>query len=175
MLVGSMFSGPTRMKARRLGEAGKKSNSWEKILRSLVDNRWFALTDLFLVMMSAAAWMLIPQFGIAFSLMALLPWVLRFLAGYAAFQRTPFDWLIAIFLVTAWVGYWAAYDKSAAWIKVWLIVSAVLLYYALSAQPKQNLSVLSFLSFCFALALSLYFCLTYDFADIGGRFVIWWM
>jgi tetratricopeptide (TPR) repeat protein len=144
-------------------------------LRQLVDNRWFALIDLLLVAMSAAAWMLIPQFGIGFSLIALLPWVLRFLAGYLPFQRTPFDWLIAIFLVTAWVGYWAAYDKSAAWIKVWLIVSAVLLYYALSAQPKQNLSVLSFLSFCFALALSLYFCLTYNFADIGGRFVIWWM
>src|SRR5687768_4249325 len=125
--------------------------------------------------MSAAAWMLIPRFGIGFSLIALLPWVLRFLAGYLPFKRTPFDWLIAIFLVTAWVGYWAAYDISAAWIKIWLIVSAVLLYYALSAQPKQNLAFLSFLSFCFALVLSLYFCLTYDFAGSGGRLGIWWM
>ena len=118
--------------------------------------------------------MLIPRFGIGFSLIALLPWVLRFLAGHLPFQRTPFDWLIAIFLVTAWVGYWAAYDKSAAWIKVWLIVSAVLLYYALSAQPKQNLIMLSFLSFCFALALFLYSCLTYDFAGSSARFAIWW-
>lgn len=143
-------------------------------MRRLVDNRWFALIDLLLVMMSATAWMLIPRYGIGFSLIALLPWVLRLLAGHLPFQRTPFDWLIAIFLVTAWVGYWAAYDKSAAWIKVWLIVSAVLLYYALSAQPKQNLVFLSFLSFCFALALSLYFCLTYDFAGSGGGFAIWW-
>ncbi len=144
-------------------------------MRQLVDNRWFALTDLLLVVMSAAAWMLIPQFGIGFSLIALLPWVFRFLAGYLPFKRTPFDWLIAIFLVTSWVGYWAAYDISAAWIKIWLIVSAVLLYYALSAQPKQNLAFLSFLSFCFALVLSLYFCLTYDFAGSGGRLGIWWM
>jgi hypothetical protein len=143
-------------------------------LRRLVDNRWFALTDLLFVMMSAAAWMLIPRFGIGFSLIALLPWVLRFLVGHLPFQRTPFDWLIAIFLVTAWVGYGAAYDKSAAWIKVWLIVSAVLLYYALSAQPKQNLVFLSFLSFCFALALFLYFCLTDDFAVSSTRFAIWW-
>ena len=100
-------------------------------MRQLVDNRWFALTDLLLVVMSAAAWMLIPQFGIGFSLIALLPWVFRFLAGYLPFKRTPFDWLIAIFLVTAWVGYWAAYDISAAWVKIWLIVSGVLLYYAL--------------------------------------------
>jgi tetratricopeptide repeat protein len=144
-------------------------------LRRLVDNRWFALTDLFLVMISAGAWMLIPRFGIGFSLIAFLPWVLRFLAGYLPFQRTPFDWLIAIFLVTAWVGYWAAYDESAAWIKYWLIVSTILFYYAFSAQPKQNLTFLSFLSFCFALALSLYFCLTYDFSGHGGRFALWWM
>ena len=143
-------------------------------MRSLVDNRWFAITDLFLVMMSAAAWMLIPRFGIGFSLIALLPWVLRFMAGHLPFQRTPFDWLIAIFLATAWVSYWAAYDASAAGTKFWLIVSAVLLYYALSAQPKQNLIFLSFLSFCFALVLSFYFCLTYDFAGSGGRFAIWW-
>ena len=165
------------MKARPLGEVGKKSENpaGERTLRRLVDNRWFALTDLLLVMLSAAAWMLIPRFGIGFSLIALLPWVLRSLAGHLPFQRTPFDWLIAVFLITAWVGYWAAYDKSAAWIKVWLIVSTVLLYYALSAQPKQNVVFLSFLSFCFALVLSLYFCLTYDFEGSGGRFAIWWM
>src|SRR5688572_33382868 len=175
MLVGSMFSGPTRMKARRLGEAGKKSNSWEKILRSLVDNRWFAITDRLLVMMSAAAWMLIPQYGIAFSLLAFLPWVLRFLAGRFPFKRTPFDWLIAIFLATAWISYWGAYDKSAAGIKFLLIVSAVLLYYALSAQPKQNLGALSFLSFCFASAIAIYFFLTYDFGGNQTNAVIWWM
>ncbi|HEY3473990.1 MAG TPA: hypothetical protein VGK56_05225, partial [Anaerolineales bacterium] len=144
-------------------------------MRRLVDNRWFAITDLLLVMMSAAAWMFIPRLGVGFSLIALLPWVLRFLAGRLPFRRNPFDWLIAIFLVTAWVSYWAAYDTSAAWIKVWLLVSAVLLYYALSAQPKQNLVFLSFLSFCFALALSLYFCLTYDFAGSSGGPAIWWM
>ena len=144
-------------------------------MRQLVDSRWFALTDLLVVIMSAAAWMLVPRFGIVFSLIAVLPWILRFLAGHLPFQRTPVDWLIAIFLVTAWVGYWAAYDKPAAWIKVWLIVDAVLLYFALSAQPKQNLGFLSFLSFCFALVISLYFCLTYDFEGNGGRIAVWWM
>src|SRR5690349_24602824 len=103
--------------------------------------------------------MFIPEYGIGFSLLAMLPWIVRFLAGRLPFRRTPFDWLLAIFLVTAWIGYWAAYDKSAAWIKVWLIVSAVLLYYALSAQPKQNLALLSFVAFCFAVALFIYSCL----------------
>ncbi len=144
-------------------------------MRQLVNSRWFALLDLLLVITSAAAWMLIPRIGIGFSLLALLPWILRFLAGRFLFRRTPFDWLIAIFLVTAWIGYWAAYDKPAAWIKVWLIVSTILLYYALSAQPKQNLIFLSFLSFGFALGLFIYFCLTYDFAGSGGGAVNWWI
>lgn len=143
-------------------------------MHQLVENRWFALTDLLLVLVSAVSWMLFPQFGMVFSLIALLPWIVRFLAGQHPFRRTPFDWLIAIFLITAWVSYWAAYDKSAASIKFWLLISAALLYYALSAQPKQNLGLLSFLSFCFALVLSLYFCLTYDFSGIGGGIGSWW-
>ena len=144
-------------------------------MRQTVDNRWFALTDLLLVIMSATAWVLIPRLGIWFSLIVFLPWVLRFLAGHLPFQRTPFDWLIAIFLATAWISYWAAYDKSAAGIKFMLIVSAVLLYYALSAQPKQNLVFVSFLSFCFASAIAIYFFLTYDFVGSRSNAVIWWM
>jgi len=144
-------------------------------LRSLVNNRWFALTDLLLVIMNAAAWVLIPRLGIWFCLIAFLPWILRFLAGHFPFQRTPFDWAIVIFLATAWIGYWVAYDKSAAGTKFLLIVSTILLYYALSAQPKQNLGALSFLSFCFASAIAIYFFLTYDFGGNQTNAVIWWM
>lgn len=165
------------MKERRLGEVGKRSQNraGENSLHQLVENRWFALTDLLLVLVSAVSWMFFPQFGIVFSLIALLPWVVRFLAGQRPFQRTPFDWLIAIFLFTAWVSYWAAYDKSAAGIKFWLVVNAVFLYYALNAQPKQNIVFLSFLSVCFAFALSFYFGLTYNFEGSGGKLASWWM
>lgn len=164
------------MKARRLGEVDKKRRTQgESILRSLDDNRWFALADLLVVVISAVAWILIPKLAIWFTLIALLPRILRLLGGRLPFQRTPLDWLIAIFLVTAWVGYWVAYDQSAAWIKFWLIVSAVLLYYALSSQPRQNHGFLSFLSFCFASAIAIYFFLTYDLT--GSRFgvVVWWV
>jgi tetratricopeptide (TPR) repeat protein len=144
-------------------------------LRVPVENRWFARADLLVVMMSGVAWMLIPRLAIWFTLIALLPWIFRLLDSHIPVRLTPFDWLIAIFLVTAWVGYWTAYDKSAAWIKFWLIVSAILLYYALSAQPKQNLGLLSCLSFCFASAISIYFYLTYDFTGTRSLAAIWWM
>jgi len=62
--------------------------------------------------------MLIPSFGIWFSLIALIPWLLKLLNGGLPFHAAPFDWLIAIFLITAWIGSWAAYDKSADQIQV---------------------------------------------------------
>jgi hypothetical protein len=147
----------------------------EKILRRPVDNRWFALIDLLVVIMSASAWILIPRLAIWFTLLALLPWIFRLLNIHIPFQRTPFDWLIAIFLITAWVGYWTAYDKSTAWIKFWLIVNAVLLYYALSVQPKQNLGLLSCLSFCLASTIAIYFFLTYDFTGSRTDAAVLWI
>ena len=145
------------------------------MLRQIVTNQRFAFVDLLLVAMSGAIWVLIPELGVWFTLIALLPWALRLLAGNLPFQRTPFDWFVAIFLITAWVGYWAAYDKTTAWIKVWLIVNAILLYYALSAQPKQNLEPLSLLSFCLGLSVAFYFFLTFNFTGSPGSIALWWM
>jgi hypothetical protein len=108
-------------------------------------------------------------------LIALLPWAFRTIAGKSPFQRTLFDWPIAIFLLTVWVGYWASYDKAAAWNKAWLIVLAVLLYYALSAQPRQNLIWVSILFFFVGIGVSVYFFLTYDFANTAGRLALWWL
>ena len=107
--------------------------------------------------------MIEPKWGLWFVPIALLPWGIRVAAGQFPFQRTSLDWLVAIFLVTAWVGYWAAYDKTTAWIKVWLIMLAILVYYALVAQPKENLFWISILFFCVGVSISLYFLLTYDF------------
>ena len=107
--------------------------------------------------------MIRPDSGIWFILIALLPWGLRIVAGRFPFKRTSLDWLIAIFLVTAWVGYWAAYDKATAWNKLWLIVTAVLFYYALVAQPKENWYGLTILIFCVGVGISGYYFLTHDF------------
>ncbi len=144
-------------------------------LRRLAGNRWVPLVDLILVVVSGLAWILIPRFAIWFTLLAFLSWGVKIFAGRLAFHRTPFDWFIAIFLITAWIGYWAAYDKTAAWTKVWLIVTAVLLYYTLGEQPTQNLEILSILSFGFALGLSIYFFLTDDFTGSRGGISTWWM
>jgi hypothetical protein len=45
-------------------------------------------------------------------------------------RRTAFDLPLALFLGTAGLAVWSAFDREAAWAKFWLIVGAVLLFYA---------------------------------------------
>ena len=132
-------------------------------MRQIIDSRWFALFNLFLVLGCGAIWMIEPQAGKWLILIALLPWGLRIVTGQFPFKRTPLDWLIVIFFVTTWVGYWASYDKTAAWNKVWLIMTAILFYYALVSQPKENWNEISILFYCIGVGVSGYFFLTHDF------------
>lgn len=115
-------------------------------------------------------WVFRPELGILpIIIIALIPWAVRIVVGLAPFKRTPFDWLIAIFLITAWVGYWAAYDREAAWSKVWFIVLAVLMYYALAAQPKENLEWVCTILFCIGFGVAIYFFLTQDFVALPRK------
>lgn len=143
------------------------------MLRRIVNSQWFALTDLTFVMLSGAIRLINPESGFWVILIALLPWGVRVLAGRFPFQRTPLDWPLALFLITAWVGYWAAYDQTAAWNKVWFIVLAVLLYYALSAQPRENLGWVGFFAFLIGLGVSIYFSLTSAIQSSSGL-ALWW-
>jgi tetratricopeptide (TPR) repeat protein len=85
------------------------------------------------------------------------------------FRRTPLDWLVVVFLVTAWVGYWASYDKATAWSKAWVIVAAVFLFYLLASQPRERLSVSCIILFCVGVVISIYFFLTHDFVALPRR------
>jgi hypothetical protein len=145
------------------------------LLRQIVDSPVFALVDVALVMLSGAIWMISPAIEPWIILIALLPWMARLAFGKFPFQRTRFDWLLLIFLITAWIAYWSAYDKAAAWYKIWLIVLAVLLYYALVSQPKQNLVWISFILFGGGVGTSIYFFLTHDFANTSIGIASWWM
>jgi len=65
-------------------------------------------------------------------LIALAPWVIRFALTRRLTRRTPFDVPIALFLLTAVVGVWVAFDREAAWARFWLILGGVLIFYALA-------------------------------------------
>lgn len=55
------------------------------------------------------------------------------------FRRTVFDIPLGIFMITALVGVWAAYNRDFAWTKFWVLASAALLFYSLANQPAENL------------------------------------
>lgn len=134
------------------------------MLRQIVLTPRFSLVDLCLVLFGGCLWIVIPGIGILPVLtIAAFPCIVRLAAGVFPFRRTSLDWFVFLFLGTAWVGYWASYDQEVAWIKVWLIVLAVLLYYALAGQPTENLGWVSGFFFCVGAGISLYFFLTHDF------------
>jgi O-antigen ligase len=150
-------------------------------LRQLVDERLLAFADLILVLASGAVWMLKPEWGFWFLPVALLPAMLRLLGGKFPFQKTQLDGLVVVFLITALAGYWASYDHEVAGSKFWFIVTAVLLYYALSAQPKENLVWVSIVFFLIGVGISIHFVMTYDFigaprklqiANMIGRWIM---
>lgn len=105
----------------------------------LVEDRWFPIVDLGCAVAGAVLWF--AAAGLVSwqpLLLVLLPWLVRLLAGQPPFQRTRFDFPILVFLLTALMGVWVAYDRTAAWSKFWILLSAVFLYYALAGQSRRN-------------------------------------
>ena len=144
-------------------------------LSDALQSRWLALAKIVGVLVSAVGWILIPEFGIWFTILAVFPWGLQLFSGLPVYRRTPFDWAILVFLLTAVIGYWAAYDQPSAWQKLGLIVSSILLYYAIVSQPLQNFKVLSFFALVAAIGLALYYFLTDNFTDSTYPGSIWWI
>lgn len=130
-------------------------------MRQIIVDRSLSFFGLILVILSGAVWAIKSEWGIWFTLIALCPVMLRLFAS--RFRLQVIDWLVILFALTAWSGYWAAYDQSVAWSKLWLIMTGVLVYFCLSAQPRENLEWVSVLFFCVGVGISLYYFLTYDF------------
>ncbi|NIS83028.1 MAG: tetratricopeptide repeat protein [Anaerolineales bacterium] len=151
-----------------------------RITRNL-NGRWFALVDLLCVSISAGLWYGQPGIGAWPLLIALLPWFIRLIAGRFPFHRTPFDLALVIFVATAAVGVWAAYDREVASTKFWVIVGAILFYYALVGQPRDNFWILASLLSLIGLSITGFFMLTHDWevlpAKVGAlnRLGLWWM
>jgi len=136
---------------------------------AFIDSRWFPWLDLLLVFVAGLMW----YSGLTWQplLIALLPWAVRVISGQFPFRRTPFDILLLLFLFSAAVGVWASYDQAAAWSKFWLLVGAVLVFYALSGQPQKNHWPLAGILGFFGLIVGSYFLLTHDWHSFPAKFV----
>ncbi|MBE0698045.1 MAG: O-antigen ligase family protein, partial [Anaerolineaceae bacterium] len=150
-------------------------------LCSRVVTRWFAFADLFFVVSSLLLLELAPGLGGLALLLAALPWLIRVFAGQFPFQRTHFDWLVIIFILTAGVGIWAAYNPVEAWQKFWLLGGGVFLFYALAGQPGDNQWWIAGFAILVGVGAALFFILINDWqvhpAKIGliNQAGLWWM
>jgi O-antigen ligase len=146
-----------------------------------LDSRGFALGELIATLAAAALWWALPGLGWAPLLIAGLPWILRLAGGRLPFRRTGVDLALGIFLLTAGAGVWAAYNRELAWAKFWVIASGVLLFYALSRQPEENIWGLAGLLSVLSAAIGLYFLITNDWqaqqTKLGfiRQVGVWWM
>ena len=112
--------------------------------------------------LAAVLWFALPQIGAWPLVLALLPWILRFIRTGRLAQRTPFDLPLFLFVLTAALAVWAAYDREAAWAKFWLIAGGVLLFYSFANARSTPAIVRVGLLSVFAVALSFYFLATND-------------
>jgi putative inorganic carbon (HCO3(-)) transporter len=123
--------------------------------------RWLSYVDLACATAAGVVWYLFPQSGPWPLFLALLPWGLRLIWTGRPTRRTSLDLLLGFFVLTAGLGVWAAYDRSVAWRKFWLIVGAVFIFYALVNAESLG-EMRSWLLASFGAGVALYFLVTHD-------------
>ena len=118
--------------------------------------------DLFCATVATVLWFSLPQIGAWPLVLALPPWILRLIKTGRLTHQTPFGLPLILFVLTAGLAVWASYDRETAWSKFWLIMGAVLLFYALANARSTPAMVRVGLLTAFAVGLSLYFVATND-------------
>ena len=122
-------------------------------MRKLTESHGFELISLAFVAIAVLWWILVPKANAWPMVIALIPWGIRLAARKFPFCRTKFDLPIWLFLLTAGIGVWAAYDQDLAFRKFFLILGAILAFYAIADQNIENI-------FFIIINLSLYGVLT---------------
>ncbi len=102
----------------------------------------FPYINLLATGVAAAIWYVAPQLGPWPLVLAVLPWLWRLERKGRWDWHSPFDWPLLLFVLTAGVAVWSAYNREAAWAKFWPIVGGVFLFYAFGAfaNSKEELA-----------------------------------
>jgi O-antigen ligase len=131
-------------------------------MNRLVNHRWFTLTALLLVCACGIILFFSPSVGGRIILIALLPVLVGAVAGRGKIRRTGIFVLLVVFLITAAIGIWTAYDRPAAWEKFWIIIGAAALFSALVSQPRANLGIVAGLVGFLGVIIAITYLLTND-------------
>ncbi len=132
------------------------------MVQAWISSRWFAL----IVLISTAASGFLWYSGRGPELLPLfiggLPLILIYVGNRRLAFPALYTGLLAVFLLSASISVWAAYDPTAAIHKFWVLLGAILIFYALAAQPIVNLRSVFWGLSLLGLAIAVYFVLTYD-------------
>jgi O-antigen ligase len=138
----------------------------------LTRGRWFPLVELGCVGLATILWEIGSLSAYLPFLIALVPWVVRFAVGSSPFKGWGIDLALALFIATAATAAWLACDELAAIYKFWLLVAAVLLFYAVANQPENNLWISASLISLLGVGIALYYLLTNDWGIYPSRIEI---
>ncbi|MGD9049440.1 MAG: O-antigen ligase family protein, partial [Anaerolineae bacterium] len=120
---------------------------------------WLPYLDLVCVTIAGGLWYASHQWWPL--AIAAAPWLIRIALTGRLSQRTVFDVPLVLFLLTAVVGIWAAYDREAAWGRFWMIVGGVFVFYALANAESAGRLRAWYLAL-FGAGVAAHFLLTHD-------------
>ena len=123
---------------------------------------WLPHLDLAFTMLAAILWLVWPQWGPWPLVFAAVPWLLRWWETGRLTFFTPLFAPLCLFMLTAVVGLWAAYNPTAAWAKFWLLVASILLFNTLANQPPAQLWFIAKLLNFLCVLIASYFLLTHN-------------
>ncbi|KAA3661572.1 MAG: hypothetical protein DWQ04_16050 [Chloroflexi bacterium] len=108
-------------------------------MRAFVHDRWFPFIEVSLIFLAGLWWYVgADSLTIEPLFIALIPWGMRIGAGEFPFRRTRVDWFVFLFMATAFISIFFAYDLHQASIKLYILLAAVLLFYALLGLSRHD-------------------------------------
>jgi hypothetical protein len=130
---------------------------------------WLAYLDLVCVTIAGGLWYASHQWWPL--VIAVAPWLIRFALTGRLTRRTLFDVPMALFLLTAVVGIWAAYNREAAWARFWMLVGGVFVFYALANAESAGKLRVWYLTL-FGAGVAAHFLLTHDWESYATKIVL---
>lgn len=135
---------------------------------------WFPLLDAACVSISCVLWLFWPELGPLPLLIGLIPWIIRFVISRRLSISTPFDIPLGIFLITAVVAVWTAFDRQTAAEKFWLLIGASLVFYTFANwsvfDNENSARTQAWLLMLLGAATSIYFLLSNDWDAYPPKF-----
>lgn len=135
------------------------------MISRVLNSRWFALITLICCTASGFLWYIDFQPAILLLVLGALPLALLLVSRRQLTVPLVYHGLLAVFLLTATVGIWAAYQPTPAIQKFWVLVGAVLIFYALASQPLVNVRTIFWGLGLLGVVVAAYFLLTFNPAE----------